>query len=189
MDTRYETDLAHVDWAEMKAAVAADNFDNGRSPQQLRESFENSFAAVVAYAGDRIVGTARVLSDGVCNAYLIDVWTLTPFRHRGVATAMVRLLLDKLPGQHVYTFTDDVVGFYKKLGFVERPTGLEIVVGQWLSQLTTLASGGLTQEEPDARRSNPQGPACPSDGSPPPLWCRTVRRPCTSASSRCGPGK
>lgn len=140
MDIRYETDLAHVDWAEMKAAVAADTFDNGRSPQQLRESFENSFAAVVAYAGDRIVDTARVLSDGVCNAYLVDVWTLTPYRHRGIATSMVRLLLERLHGQHVYTFTDDVVGFYQRLGFVERPTGLEIVVGKWLSQSPRPAS-------------------------------------------------
>ena len=140
MDIRYELDLSGVNWAEMKSAVAADEFDNGRTPQQLRESFQNSFAAVVAYAGDRVIGTARVLSDGVCNAYLVDVWTLTPFRHRGIATTMIRLLLDKLRGQHVYTFTDDVVGFYKKLGFVERPTGLEIVVGTWLNQCPPAAS-------------------------------------------------
>ena len=132
MDIRYQFDLKGVDWAEMKAAVAADNFDNGRTPTQLRQSFENSFAACVAYAGERIVGTARVLSDGVCNAYLVDVWTLTAYRHRGIASTMVRLLLDKLPGQHVFTFTDDVVEFYKKLGFTERPTGLELVIGKWL---------------------------------------------------------
>ena len=132
MDIRYELGLGGVDWAGMKSAVAADRFDNGRTPEQLRRSFENSFAACVAYAGDRIVGTARVLSDGVCNAYLVDVWTMTAYRRRGVARAMIELLLGRLPGQHVYCFTDDVPEFYKKLGFVERPTGLERVVGQWL---------------------------------------------------------
>ena len=132
MDIRYQFNLKGVDWAGMKSAVATDNFDNGRTPQQLRESFEHSFSACVAYAGERIVGTARVLSDGVCNAYLVDVWTLTAYRRRGIAGTMVRLLLEKLPGQHVYTFTDDVVEFYKKLGFAERATGLEIVIGKWL---------------------------------------------------------
>lgn len=133
MEIRYQFDLHDVDWAEMKAAVAADNFDNGRMPDQLRRSFQNSFAACVAYAGERIIGTARVLSDGICNAYLVDVWTRSDFRRRGVARTMIRLLVEKLPGQHVYTFTDDVVEFYKKLGFTERGTGLEIMIGSWLA--------------------------------------------------------
>lgn len=74
----------------------------------------------------------RVLSDGVCNAYLVDVWTLTEFRRHGIARKMIELLLDELKGQHIYLFTDDAVAFYKKLGFQERPVGLEKVVGQWL---------------------------------------------------------
>ena len=131
---RFELDLAGVDWQQMKRRVAEDDFDNGRTPQQLKESFENSFAACIAYADDNdgIIGTARVLSDGVCNAYLIDVWTYRPYRRTGVARRMIELLLERLQGQHVYTFTDDVVGFYRKIGFVERPTGLERVVGRWL---------------------------------------------------------
>ena len=34
----YKTDLNNVDWQEMKATLAADNFDNGRSPKQLQKS-------------------------------------------------------------------------------------------------------------------------------------------------------
>ena len=36
MKINYRTDLVHVDWDEMKAAVAVDDFDNGRTPDQLR---------------------------------------------------------------------------------------------------------------------------------------------------------
>lgn len=133
MEITYRLELDDVDWAEMKGAVAADDFDNGRTPRQLRESFENSFAACLAYDGERIVGTARVLSDGVCNAYLVDVWTRRDSRRRGIARTMIRLLLDKLPGQHVYTFTDELADFYEKLGFARRGTGLEVVVGKWLN--------------------------------------------------------
>jgi predicted GNAT family acetyltransferase len=128
----YQSTLADVDWDEMKATLAADDFDNGRSPEQLRRSFENSHATSIAYAAGRIIGTARVLSDGVCNAYVVDVWTFTPYRRRGVARAMIESLLAGLKGQHVYLFTDDVLDFYKKVGFFERGTGLERVVGRWL---------------------------------------------------------
>ena len=128
----YRTEPGGVDWAQMKAALAADDFDNGRTPEQLRESFENSRAAVVAYDAGRIVGTARALSDGVCNAYVVDVWTLSPYRRRGIARRMMETLEPRLKGQHVYLFTDDAADFYHKLGFREQPTGMSKVVGEWL---------------------------------------------------------
>jgi GNAT superfamily N-acetyltransferase len=131
-DITYETSLGGVDWRAMKSVLTEDSFDNGRTPEQLRESFENSFVAVVAYDGGRIVGTARALSDGVCNAYVVDVWTYTPYRRRGVARAMMGVLESRLRGQHVYLFTDDAADFYRKLGFREQPTGMSKVVGTWL---------------------------------------------------------
>jgi GNAT superfamily N-acetyltransferase len=128
----YQTDLRDVDWARMKSRLAGDDFDNGRTPEQLRESFERSHVAVVAYDGAEMVGTARALSDGVCNAYVIDVWTFTPYRRRGIARAMMGVLESRLRGQHVYLFTDDAMDFYRQLGFTERPTGMSKVVGAWL---------------------------------------------------------
>ncbi|MBD0267973.1 MAG: GNAT family N-acetyltransferase [Cyanobacteria bacterium Co-bin8] len=116
----------------MKAILHQDDFDNGRSPEQLKASFENSYATCLAYAEEQIVGTARALSDGVCNAYIVDVWTLSSFRQQGIAKTMMQILLSKLQGQHVYLFTDDAVDLYKKLGFVEQPVGLSQVVGDWL---------------------------------------------------------
>jgi N-acetylglutamate synthase-like GNAT family acetyltransferase len=137
LNIEYRDQLIEVDWAEMKSRCAEDNFDNGRTPAQLQKSFENSHATCIAYAEGHIIGTARVLSDGVCNAYLIDVWTYHPHRNNGIARTMIQSLLTKLPGQHVYTFTDDVPDFYKILGFTERPTGLEKVVGNWLDSGST----------------------------------------------------
>ena len=129
----YTQDLDGVDWEEMKTTLVQDDFDNGRTPEQLRESFANSSASVIAYAPDgRIIGTVRALSDGVCNAYVVDVWTLTELRKQGVATRMMQLLLEQFEGQHVYLFTDTAVPFYKKLGFEEQGIGLGRVVGQWL---------------------------------------------------------
>src|SRR5512134_362483 len=93
--------LDWVDWAQAKADLAADDFDNGRSPDALRRSFEQSQHVALARDGDRVVGMARMLSDGVCNAYIVDVWTASTHRRQGIAARMLRLLVDAVPGQHI----------------------------------------------------------------------------------------
>jgi SAM-dependent methyltransferase len=128
----YKTDLMNVDWQAMKSTLVADHFDNGRSPAQLQASFSNSYATVIATIGGEIIGTARVLSDGVCNAYVVDVWTLSKYRRQGVASKMMEILLAQLEGQHVYLFTDEAAEFYKTLGFEAQSIGMGKVVGDWL---------------------------------------------------------
>ena len=125
------TDIADVDWLGLKTALAEDNFDNGRSPRQLQESFERSYVACIARYGTSIVGTARALSDGVCNAYVVDVWTRSDFRSRGIGRAMMRKLFTELEGQHVALFGQEAV-LYEKLGFKPDRSGFEFVVGEWL---------------------------------------------------------
>lgn len=128
-----KNDLSAVNWQELKEVLVADDFDNGRSPRQLEASFANSYVTSIAYLYGGIVGTARALSDGICNAYIVDVWTLSKFRNQGIARRMMDNLIDRLTGQHVYLFTDEnAVGFYKKLGFQEQGIGLSLVKGEWL---------------------------------------------------------
>lgn len=128
-----DENLTGVDWARLKADLAADDFDNGRSPAALRRSFEQSQYLALARDGDRVVGTARLLSDGVCNAYLVDVWTATPYRRRGIARAMVERLAARVPGQHIGLQADgESVELYRALGFAPQPQFLSLVVGAWL---------------------------------------------------------
>ena len=140
---RYFAELTSVDWAELKATLAADRFDNGRSSEQLLRSFENSHSCCIAFAQEQIVGTARVLSDGVCNAYLVDVWTLSSFRRRGIAREMIRRLCSGLSGQHIYLQADDDnIEFYRRLGFSEQPSGMNKVVGRWLVNQNVAGAAG-----------------------------------------------
>jgi GNAT superfamily N-acetyltransferase len=136
MTIEYTTDLTGLDYAALKADLIADDFDNGRTLEQYRISFANSALVVLAYAGEegrrRCVGNVRVLSDGVCNAYIVDVWTHSTYRNQGVARHMMELAMAQLPGQHVYLFTDSAHPFYEKLGFAPQGVGLGAVVGRWL---------------------------------------------------------
>ena len=129
---RIAHDLDGVDWVAVKADLVADDFDNGRSAAALRRSFEQSTHVVIAWHGARVVGTARALSDGVCNSYVVDVWTLSSARRRGVGTAMMRALAAEVPGQHIGLQTEDAQAFYGTLGYRSQPEFLSLVVGTWL---------------------------------------------------------
>ena len=132
MSVRIDSSLEGIDWDAVRADLIADDFDNGRTPAALRRSFEQSQHVAIARDGDRVVGTARLLSDGVCNAYVIDVWTLSAYRRQGVATGMMRLLVEAVPGQHVGLQTDDAQALYASIGFRPQPEFWSLVSGRWL---------------------------------------------------------
>lgn len=135
----YQMDCTGIDWQALNRRLAADDFDNGRTAAQLRLSFQHSQRVVFACAGDEVIGTARALSDGVCNAYVVDVWTYSPYRKRGIARHMMELLAERLEGQHIYLFTDDAEEFYVKLGYARQGVGLGKVSGRWLQNATRQA--------------------------------------------------
>jgi len=126
--------LDGIDWKAVKQDLADDDFDNGRSPEALRRSFEASAHVAVARVGERVIGLARLLSDGVCNAYLVDVWTASSHRRQGVARAMVSELAGRVPGQHIGLQVDSQPGraLYRSLGFRPQPEFMSMVVGAWL---------------------------------------------------------
>ena len=133
---RLSHDPAGVDWDTLRAHLIEDDFDNGRTPGQLSACFAASAHVVFAVTdvGGVVIGTARMLSDGICNAYLVDVWTRVHWRRRGVATAMVTDLLERAPGQHVALFTDQARAFYTRLGFEAEQGGMARIVGGWLGR-------------------------------------------------------
>jgi ribosomal protein S18 acetylase RimI-like enzyme len=132
MAVRVDSSLAGIDWDQAKADLVADDFDNGRSAAALRRSFEQSQHVAFARDGDRVIGMARLLSDGVCNAYLVDVWTHSAYRRQGIASAMMRLLVDAVPGQHIGLQTDDAQALYESLGFRPQPEFWSLTSGTWL---------------------------------------------------------
>ena len=63
MTVTIDGSLEGIDWARTKADLAADEWDNGRGPEALRRSFEQSQHVAIARDDDRVVGMARLLLD------------------------------------------------------------------------------------------------------------------------------
>ena len=136
---RYQNHLDGIDWAELRQDLIDDDFHNGRTAGQLRASFANSQHVVMGFDGGRCIANGRMLSDGVGNAYVIDVWTQSGYRGRGVGSEIMRRLIAAVPGQHIYLQTDDAVDFYRRLGFSAQPEGLSLIVGSYLDNATRSA--------------------------------------------------
>lgn len=131
---QFSTNASAVDWTELKRALVAGDFCNGRTPEEYARSAAGSFLNVYVYCGDEIVGNGRILSDGVCNAYMVDIWAAPEHRRQGIATEIVRILCDAVPGQHVYLQTDDAQQLYEKCGFRPHDFGMGKIVGSWLNR-------------------------------------------------------
>ena len=134
MAITYSKSTDGINWPNLKRDLAEDQFDNGRTPSELRKSFENSAVVAFAFDKERVIGKGRAISDGICNAYVIDMWTQSSFRRRGIASRIMELLIEDLNGQHVYLFTDDEQSFYEQIGFSRQGSGYSRIVGRWLNR-------------------------------------------------------
>jgi ribosomal protein S18 acetylase RimI-like enzyme len=72
--------------------------DRAADRARLHAMLEGSRFVVSAWDGPLLVGFARAISDGVFNAYLSTVAVLPEYRRRGIASALLRMLLEGKDG-------------------------------------------------------------------------------------------
>ena len=71
-----------------------------------------------------MVGAARAITDGIGCAAVFDVCVLPVHRRRGIATLMMRSLVEALPGQFVILTCDGPLkALYRKFGFAPLRSG------------------------------------------------------------------
>ncbi len=95
----------------------------GRSLQAVQNSIDNSLCFGLYGKDGRMIGFARVVTDKVAFAYLMDVFILEGYRGNGLGKALVRHIIGhpELQVKFWLLGTVDAHGLYKKLGFAELP--------------------------------------------------------------------
>jgi GNAT superfamily N-acetyltransferase len=103
---------------------------------RTRRDFEAQLATAWRVVGGyeagtgRLVGFARAISDGVCYAYLADVFVVPEARGKGLGKELVATMIDRGPGAQFRwcLHTADAHGLYRQFGFappdekyLERP--------------------------------------------------------------------
>jgi GNAT superfamily N-acetyltransferase len=116
----------------------------------LRKMLTGSYAFVTAEIDGVLVGFARVVSDGVCATLIVDVMTHQNFRKRGIASALMRFLMNYLDAKVRFSLLVDssrIGGFYEHFSFVSSNPNLEHVMYRDRDRATAI------QEMTDADRA------------------------------------
>ncbi|MFD0710904.1 GNAT family N-acetyltransferase [Paenibacillus sp. GCM10027626] len=90
------------------------------SEEQLFAAMRNSLYSIYVYDGELLVGTGRIVSDGVISAYLCGVGVHEGYRNRGIGAEVVRLLADRCQRNHLHLqlfCQETLVPYYEKLNY------------------------------------------------------------------------
>lgn len=90
-----------------------------RTIEEVKAIAENSLNFGI-YEGDQQLGYARLLTDYVFMAYLLDVFIAPEYRGRGLALRLMKHILQDKRLQNIRIWrlgTDDAHGLYEKVGF------------------------------------------------------------------------
>ncbi|MEM1056051.1 MAG: GNAT family N-acetyltransferase [Bacteroidota bacterium] len=93
-------------------------------PEKLRESFEQSQLVLSAWVGERLVGLARVLTDGYQVSYLCDLAVEPDVQGVGLGKRLIDAVLERVKGTELVLRDSNLsTGFYEHLGFTPVENG------------------------------------------------------------------
>jgi len=132
-DVTISTDRALLDLPVIERNLHDSYWAAGRARDVIERSIANSLC-FGAYANDRQIAFARVITDRAVFAYLSDVFVVPEFRGQGVGKALMRAILEHQDLQGLTVFllrTRDAHGLYEPFGFepVSRPEELMARLG------------------------------------------------------------
>lgn len=119
----YELDdnPVRIDREAVHAYLGGESYWAAGRPREVMDELIATAARVVGLytPGGRLVGFARVVSDGHTVSYLADVYVLEEARGRGFGLELVRAAVDEPPivGTKLILHTRDMHRLYEKLGF------------------------------------------------------------------------
>jgi GNAT superfamily N-acetyltransferase len=122
-DYSVSTDPDRIDLDVVVGFLSTSYWAEGRTSATQAVANAGSRCYSVFDGGEAQIAFARVVTDGATFAYLADVFVLPEHQGHGVATFMLRCLLDDLgPVTRTMLGTRDAHALYERVGFVPLGT-------------------------------------------------------------------
>lgn len=94
--------------------------------------FLNSTFVFSAWAGEKLVGCVRALSDRMFRSVIYDLAVLPEYQGRGIGSELVRLCISECPSSEWLLETiPERMSFYEKLGFSQFTQPVMQIPCQW----------------------------------------------------------
>lgn len=97
------------------------------SVDEYDKAMKNSYYTVYVYDDNILIGTGRVISDGIMNGYLCGLGVLEEYRSQGIGNSIMDLLIKKCEDNnlHIQLFCEDkLVKYYESIGFKRFGSGM-----------------------------------------------------------------
>lgn len=122
---RYGNFISEEDYNHLRKAVGWNVLDK----EQAERGLGNSSFVTVAYKDGKVIGTARVVTDGGYIAIIADVMVLPEFQGQGIGKQLLNNVIEYLKASinNNQCLMINLMAapnkerFYKKFGFIERP--------------------------------------------------------------------
>lgn len=126
MNISYKITKDDINWEEVASVLKRSMLSDHLASEQ-KIVFENSYAVVFVYDGEKIVGVARALSDGLFQAAIYNVALDEEYQGHGIGREMINRLVAQLKGQNIILYTHPkTVPMYEKFGFRRAKTAMEL---------------------------------------------------------------
>lgn len=99
------------------------------SQEKLTKAMKQSWYVIYAYDKEILVGTGRVVSDGVINAYLCGLGVIPEYRKMGIGNEISNRLVEycRNDNLHIQLFCEEhLVAYYRKKGFEIFAIGMKV---------------------------------------------------------------
>jgi N-acetylglutamate synthase-like GNAT family acetyltransferase len=97
------------------------------SKEKLYEAMKNSWYILSVYHQAQLIGTGRVISDGIIVGYITGLIVHPDYRNKGIGRIIMQKLMERCKQAHleIQLFAaDDRIPFYQQLGFQSFASGL-----------------------------------------------------------------
>jgi len=101
--------------------LAKSYWANQRPPEIIKKSIQNSICYGV-YHNDKMIGFARLITDGATMYYLCDVFVLEEYRRQGISKKLIDVITNAQEFEWMIGIlgTKDAHGLYEQFDFVKE---------------------------------------------------------------------
>jgi len=109
--------LIDSDFEKIIQLFSSLGWGDGYTEKFIEELYQNSSFFAIAKDGDTVIGSCRVISDGLVCSYIADIGVMEEYRGKGVGSALMRETLKHV--KHTALYTNSFKGteeFFEKFG-------------------------------------------------------------------------
>lgn len=95
-----------------------------------KKIFQNSYAVSFLYDDDKLIGCARALSDGFCEAALYNIALAEEYHGQGLGRILIESIIEQVKQCNIILYTHpQTIAMYEKFGFRRQKSGMAIYHG------------------------------------------------------------